>query len=366
MKTKFLQVGLGVRGKQWAEVIRDNKDSKLVGFVTRHLEKLKERASEIGFGSVPCFDDLDQAIEESDANVLVLVTPPEVHLEQAMKGFENGLHLLAEKPLTEDLPESIDIVKEAKEKGLKTGISMNFRYLAPSQAIRRKVIDLELGKPSFSQFTYLRHRDGRRDDLNDYPMYMENPMLLEQSVHHLDLMRYCFNSDVESVQADTWNPEWSTYEGDSNVSVLLKFENGMHVNYLGTWTSGSNRLYFRWRTDFPEGTLVQKRQFYDLYQSNFDEDLPLTGKNFKESKDVEPLEELDLPDVEAFIDDSKELLRRFLGSINDNESFETNAKDHVKTLCVVRACVESAEDGRRIKMKDFYEENGVPTSWHSS
>jgi len=364
MSTNILQVGLGVRGKQWAKVISEDKESRLVGFVSRSMDRLKSTASEIGMSRISCFDDLEQAIDETEADVLLLVTPPEVHFEQAMLGFDSGLHLLAEKPLTEDLDESVKIVKEAEKTGLKTGISMNFRYLAPSQAIREKVLSGELGKPSFSQFTYIRHRDGRRDDLNDYPMSMEQPMLLEQSVHHLDLMRYCFDSDVEWVQADTWNPDWSTYDDDSNVSVLVKLSNGMHVNYLGTWTSGSNRLYFRWRTDFPEGTLVQKKQFYELYQSKFDDNLPLSGEIFKDTDDFEPLTKVDLPHVEAFIDDTRILLERFLRNIKSGVPFETNAKDHVKTLCTVRACIESSKTKERVLMKDFYEENGVPEDWY--
>jgi predicted dehydrogenase len=44
---------------------------------------------------------------------------------------------------------------------------------------------------------------------------MPQPMLLEQSIHHLDLMRYCYDDEVESVLAETWNPAWSVYQDDS-------------------------------------------------------------------------------------------------------------------------------------------------------
>jgi len=363
MNARVVQVGLGVRGVQWAKVIRTTPSCDVVAFVARNLDRLQQRASDLGFASVPCYDDLSQALDDVEGNILLLVSPPEVHHEQAMLGFEKGLHLLAEKPLTEDLDEAIEIVAAAEERKVQVAISMNFRYLAPSQAIRRYVLGKELGGPSFSQFTYIRHRDGHRADLNSYCMTQKQPMLIEQSIHHLDLMRYCFASDVEWVRADTWNPSWSTYEDDSNVSVLLKFQNGMHANYMGTWTSGSNRLRFLWQIDFPGGTLVQKRQFHNLSISRFQPELSLTGTNFKEEDDVEPLIHVDLPEVEAFRDDSQELLKGFLKCIDDKAIFETSGRDHIKTLCLVHACIESAKTGKRIQMDEFYQRHSIPAHW---
>jgi len=360
MATRITQVGLGVRGAQWAQVIEQTPHCEIAAFVARDIERLQRRAAELGFPSVPCYNSLEQALANEASDVLLLVSPPEVHRDQAMLGFQHGLHLLAEKPLTEDLSEAIEIVSEGQQRGLQIGISMNFRYLAPSQAIRRYVLEEKLGAPAFSQYTYIRHRDGNRADLNSYCMEMDQPMLLEQSVHHLDLLRYCLASDVVWVQADTWNPPWSTYKDDSNVSVLLEFENGAHANYLGTWTSGSNRLRFLWQTDFPSGTLVQDRQFYNLYMSRFQPELSLTGPNFKEEPTTEPLVKLDLPHVEAFTDDSKELLSRFLQSLDCGRAFETSGFDHLRTLSVVHAAIESARTGQRVDLSEFCKRNGIP------
>jgi len=188
----------------------------------------------------------------------LLVTPPEVHHEQAMLSFEYGHHVLCEKPLTEELAEAIDVVQAAENHGLQLMVGMNFRYLPCSQAVRRMIREQRFGAPGYGHFAYHRHRDGRRTDLNDYPLTMKQPMLLEQSIHHLDLMRYCYDAEVEAVAADTWRPSWSTYADDCCVSILLRFEGGLHVNYIGTWTGGWNRFVFQWRTDCPKGAIIQK------------------------------------------------------------------------------------------------------------
>jgi predicted dehydrogenase len=358
---RIVQVGVGVRGETWARIIRDDPNAEVVGYVARRLPALKQRVAEFGDEGVPCFDDLPQALDETEPEAMVLVTPPEGHHEQTMLAFERGIHVLAEKPLTEDMPEAIELVEEAEKRGLELMVGMNFRYLPSHQALKRMLNDGTLGDPSFAQYTYLRHRDGNRADLNKYCLTQEHPMLLEQSIHHLDLMRYCYGRDVESVLADTWNPSWSTYQDDSNVSLLLRFQGGLRVNYLGTWTSGWNKFGFQWRTDCSGGVFIQKAQFDDLYMAEFCPQLGLEGERFK--AEAEPLEPVDLPPVEYFVDDTRVLLARFLEALEEGHPVETSGRDHLKTLALVFACIEASRTDQRIHLADFYKELNIPEAW---
>ena len=97
---------------------------------------------------------------------------------------------------------------------------------------------------------------------------MKHPMLWEQSIHHFDLMRFVYNSEVKSVYAITWNPSWSMYLHHTNVSALLSFNNGLTVNYLGTWQSNFKEFNFEWRTECEKGIIIQKKQFSDLFYIN--------------------------------------------------------------------------------------------------
>ena len=74
---------------------------------------------------------------------------------------------------------------------------------------------------------------------------------------------------------------------------------------------------------------------------------------------------IDLPGVEAFTDDSRELLKGFLKSIDDKTIFETSGRDHMKTLCLVHACIESAKTGKRVQMDEFCQRHNIPSDWTS-
>ena len=358
---RIVQMGVGVRGEKWAQIIREEPNSVNVGYVARRLPVLKQRVAEFGEEGVPCFNDFSQALDETQPDAVVLVTPPEGHHEQIMLCFERGIHVLAEKPLTEDMAEAIELVGEADRRNLQLMVGMNFRYLPTHVTTKRFIDEGQFGEPSFAQFSYLRHRDGRRADLNKYCLTMEQPMLLEQSIHHLDLLRFCYGREVEWVLADTWNPSWSTYQDDSNVSVLLCFEGGLRVNYLGTWTAGWNKFDFRWRTDCSGGVLIQKHQFDDLHTATFEPGLGMVGHRFK--TEAETLEPIALRSVEYFVDDTRVLLARFIEALQEGKPVETSGKDHLKTLALVFACIEAAKTGQRVKMAEFYRKHGIPEAW---
>ncbi len=362
MSIKIIQVGLGVRGVQWAEVIKKHPDTEVVAYVRSRVALAQKQVAEWG-DSTPCFATLEEAFSSVKADAVVLVTPPEVHFEEVKTAISHGCHVICEKPLSENLEECIEMVRLADNAGLQLMAGMNFRYLSVTQVYRKMVQEKVLGTPGYGHFTYIRNRNGNRKDLNKYPLSMKQPMLLEQSVHHLDLMRYCYADDVISVSADTWRPMWSTYDDDCCVSALLHFRNGFRANYIGTWTSGCNRLQYEWRTDFSEGTLRQCHQFEQLYSSTMIPELSMTGPNFKYSSDVEPWTQVDIPYCIAFIDDTYGLINEFSDAVNGRKPLITSGRDHLKTLGLTLACIESSLSGNRIEMYDFYKRNGIPSRW---
>ena len=354
-------VGAGVRGAMWARVIAEAPDATLACIVDRDVARAR-RARDSHAPPALVQRDFASALAEVEADAAVIATPPASHHSLVSQALAHGLDVLCEKPLSEDLDEVIDLIARAKVAGRHLLVGMNFRYLPSSQRIRRYVRSEELGALSYAHFTYHRQRDGNRTDLNDYVMTMAQPMLLEQSIHHFDLLRYCYDAEVESLVCDTWRPSWSTCEGDCCVSVLFRFENGVRANYLGTWTAAWNRMDFRWRSEFEGGALIQREQFEDLVRIDFDRGLGLRGPNFKGDEEAERPVEESLPRCVPFIDDTRELLSEFLRAMRGEAEPVTTARDHLKSLLLVQACIESLESGGWVMMRDLHERFAVPAA----
>ena len=67
MVTRIIQVGLGVRGDIWSRIIREHDRVKVVGYVDLPLDVAKQKALSWNQSEVPCFSDLNDALESVES-----------------------------------------------------------------------------------------------------------------------------------------------------------------------------------------------------------------------------------------------------------------------------------------------------------
>lgn len=345
MTFRVIVVGCGARGRMWSEVIdRMAGEATLAAAVDTTLAHARALADPRG---APAFADVESALENVAADAVLVVTPPATHRTVIERVLRHRRPILAEKPLADDLPDAVALVRQAEEANVPLSLSVQFRYLPVSRRLRELLIARPYGRPGFAHFTYLRNRDPYAPHLNwgtRYPLTARHPMLVDQTIHHYDLIRFCYQAEPVWLQAHTWNPPWSRYGHDSNVATFMELTNGVKVHYLGTWTGGWNQMQFEWRTDCERGVVTQRELFGELYVAGVDEST-LTHV---------PLEPFD-----AFYDDSAALLRAFAASLREGSAVPCDGRDHLQTLAMVFAAAESAESGCRVDMDDFRRRRGL-------
>jgi predicted dehydrogenase len=325
---RLLLAGLGARGRYWRTVIEREPRAVAAAFVD------PAPAARAAFAElepdVPAFADLREALDAVAADALVLATPPDTRDAHVDLACARGLPLLVEKPLALDLTTARRYVEQAERAGVPLMVGLNFRYLDVTRQTVRLLASGAVGRAEFARFTYERWRDGHRPGINRYPLTMAHPMLWEQSVHHFDLLRFVYGAEPEAVYARTFNPSWSMYEGDANVSALFTFEGGLTVNYQGTWQSSHVTPTFAWRSECSEGVIVQRDQFGDLaYARRADPDLTPVA--------LEP--------HETWVTDTSGVLAAFLDHLIDHRPLECSGRDHLRSLAMVEACVRSSSEG---------------------
>lgn len=339
---RFLLVGVGNRGGMWAKILAAHKAARICGAVDP--DPARRESFSTRHPGIAMFSDLQSGLKGAGADAVLLVTPPDGHLDQSRMVAAAGLPLLAEKPLAADLQDAAEIVRVMERAKLQLTVGLNFRYLPVSMAIRDLVAREAFGKPGFGQFTYQRNRDGMRPGLNRYPLTMRQPMMLEQSIHHLDLLRFAYGREPEVVSCRTFNPPWSMYAHDANVACLIGFEGGLEASYLGTWTGGWNALQFEWRTDCADGVIIQRQLFKDLATAR--------------TSDA-ALASVALPEAEAFFDDSKALLEAFIAAVRTGKPAPCDGRDHLRSLALCFAAIEASETGQSVKLPEFHRRSGL-------
>ena len=335
-------VGLGTRGRHWARVIAEDGGAKLIAGVDPNTDSvaiLREKLPALEF---PVLSFEDALALKPD--LVVLSTPPSVHLEQITACANLGLPVLCEKPLALDFDTAKACVDVAEKAGILLGIGMNFRYLETTRASREYIHGGKLGQVGFGRINYWRYRDGKRPLLNKYPLEMDQPMLLEQSIHHLDLARFIYGAEVKKLWARTTNPPWSMYRSDATVAAWLEFDNGFELQYFGTWMGTNSKNEFQWRTDGSEGMLFQR----DIFR----------GLEYWKAGAAEP-EELELQPQEDFVDDTRGLFADFLKAVRGEPSTYPSGRDHLNTMILTLGCAESSRQDRVIDLLEYGRELGM-------
>jgi len=328
-KMKIIQVGVGGFGRSWVDIILNSSEWEAVGFVDINQEALKKIIKECNLPEEKCFVSLKECFKKVKADALLNITPPSFHKEITIDALREGLHVLVEKPLSDNMKDAEEMVEKAEKYGRKLMVSQNYRYRKIPRSIRKFIKDGKIGKISH---ILLNFQKGPR--FSGFRIEMEYPLLKDMSIHHFDLMRYITGKNPINVYAKSWNSTWSWFKGDASISIIMGFEDGIQINYFGSWTSIGKETSWDgdWKIYGEKGSLFwidDKLEFVDS-----------KGK----SKNVKI--------VEMKKEDRNMALFEFYNAIKEKREPETSGKDNIKSLEIVFKSLESIKKKIPVKIKN--------------
>ena len=225
---KGILTGLGGRGLFWHSIVRQRTDCQLVAFV-EPLEANRQRAVQQGIPAEAIFPSLDDALAKVTAEFILDVTPPAVHHVIAQKAFDKGLHVVGEKPLSDNFAIATKMVEAGKKAGVRHMITQNYRFTPAPRATRTALAENMIGQPGQCDVQFYM-------SWADFPgsHYVTEPYMLinDMMVHHFDMMRYVLGADPVAVQAITWNHPWGWHKGDGAHAIVFEFPKGLWVTHV--------------------------------------------------------------------------------------------------------------------------------------
>lgn len=204
-------LGTGALGKEHARIYAALAAAGKVRLVGVY-DTLRERAVEVAerCGTM-AFETLEAAVASCEA--ASVVTPTSTHSELAGRLLAAGRHVLVEKPLTDDAAEAEDLVRLARENGLRLQVGHVERF-NPVFTWLQQAVD----QPRFIEAHRLSPYPQRSTDIG---------VVLDLMIHDLDVVLAFVRSPVRSVDA-VGIPVLSAAEDIAN--VRLHFENGCVAN----------------------------------------------------------------------------------------------------------------------------------------
>jgi predicted dehydrogenase len=286
MKLKMIQAGTGSRG---TAIIRsagkDNPDIEWVALVDINASSMQEAGTLLGLPENRRFTSLAEAIAKVPADAVLTCAQPEIHHDHAKLAFDKGLHLITEKPIADTLDRALAMVKMADKAGKQLAVTQNYRYSAPMQAFRHIVGEKPVGDFGHGHVDFYIPADFT----GTFREKMEYPLLVDMTIHHMDLIRAVTGRNIRKVTAHSFRPSWSWYEHDPALKMILELDGGIPFSYSGDW-SGLGRTTSwngNWRIQCAEGSLHLEN---DRIQSvrcerwgkdpvSKDHDIPATERN---------------------------------------------------------------------------------------
>lgn len=334
---KILQVGVGIRGGHWVEIVQDHPESTCVAYVDSDPAAL-EKARRMGAEGVPTYDELSQALSECEADAALIVSPSVLHAEHAIQALEAGLAVMVEKPLASSIEEAERVLERAEAAGRPIMVAENYRYWPAERTVRELVREGRIGRIDSATLVDRRHQPSHTE--GPWLAAIEYPQLQEVAVHHFDSLRSFFARAPTSIAARAWNSPWSDYKHGANTEALIDFE-GLQVQYLGTMTS--HRYAFSLWIE-GEGGVIWTNRKYVFWR-------PAGSRLFRPVRNVKVASGDEAPYPRG---GTTSLLNALRDAVLDGTTPETSGRDNIWNVAMIEAGKRSDREGRTVQIEEVY------------
>ncbi len=339
---RVVQVGVGLWGRGWAEIVARARGFDLVGVVDRSASAREWVQSTLG---VPAVRSLAGALGSLAPDAILLVSPPDTHRALAEEALEAGAHVVVEKPLALSMADARAIAACAQRVGRVATVAQNYRFRRQPQALRAVIRGGELGEVRSVTIRCARDFRGLWVSRRDWRGRMRHPYLLDMAIHHVDLVRAVTGQEVVEVTARSWHAPDEPFSHDASAAALLTLESGAPVAYHGTWAGVGRQT--SWNGDWE---LVGSRSRATW-----------TGGRNRALRGVVTLERygsaprrVGLPRLRAL--DRLGVLHDVRDAARLGHASECSAADNLATLATVLALARSTEERRPVRVEELLEE----------
>ncbi len=327
---RILLLGLGFWGEKWLETLGRRDDCEIMGMAAASEQSINRVAEEFSIATERGYVGYQVAIEQTDADIVIIATPTEYHTDAAKLALSRGMHVLSEKPLAINMDEADELLQfKQAYPDQKYLIDQNYRWRPHNQTLKKAIAGGVIGQVGTVHIEFR-----RPEDLLGYREFLEMPLLQDVSIHHFDLVRFLCDCNCVEVFAYSYRPAWSEFEGKPGAEVVVRMQNGITVNYNGTWAARGR-------------------------PTSWDGEITVTGDKGCLRLDSQGVVRYFAPGdaegeiVQAVAMELAELdyaLDMMIRCIENNEQPETSLEDNYHSFAMACAAEQSARSGRPVKL----------------
>lgn len=211
-------LGAGHLGKIHINCIKQIENYQLIGFYDQDENTAEKVAADL---AVKRFDDIDALIDSVD--IVDIVTPTTVHFACASKAIKKRKHVFIEKPIVATIEQADELIKMAREAGVKVQVGHVERFNPAFIAA-----EPHINAPLFVEGHRLAVFNPRGTDV---------PVVLDLMVHDIDIILHIIKSPIRNISASGVSIVSKTPD---IANARIEFENGAVANLTASCISMKN------------------------------------------------------------------------------------------------------------------------------
>ncbi len=224
------------------------------------VDNVAERARSVAekYGIPQWYENIDAMLAGCDADMVLVITPIQLHYEQALKAVQAGRHVYVQKTMTTTLAEADALLAARDAMGVRLVAAPGFDLCPLSLSMRDAVNSGAIGRPAMGymfamgfghEFESIRSGDSPLNTIDPSWYYrMGAGPLPDVTVYSLQLATTVLGPvervialSNKLVPAREWRGRKIEIEVDDNTSLTMAFANGALVTAVGSDVGGGTR-----------------------------------------------------------------------------------------------------------------------------
>jgi predicted dehydrogenase len=344
---RFIQIGTGGWGNVWARNVlpRLVAMGKAVPAAAVDVNPSQLQNAIDGYGISPerCYTDAREAFDAVEADFAIIVVPPAYHEAMVDLALAHDMDILSEKPIADTMAGCVRIARKVTAAGKKMAVTMSHRFDQDKQSLQALLRGGTLGALNYlvCRFT---HNCRAFGSWGEFRHRIPDPLLIEGTVHHFDILRALSGSNARTLFAQTWNPAWGEYAGDSTALITMEMDNGVRCFYEGAKANASTmngwtNEYFRAECEHGTAELDARR-------------LRVLRGGPWETPAAE-----EIPLLEQPVWMNPWLAEQFVDWLRGGPALETRLEDNLHCCALLFAAIESAHTGQPVDVAAFLQKH---------
>jgi predicted dehydrogenase len=215
----------GIAARHAAAATELGEQVSVVAVADRTLAGARAFSDEMTGGRATVHPSAHDLVVSAGLDILAVCLPPGAHGDEVAFAAERGVHLLLEKPIALRSTDAWAMVEAVERAGVRSQVGFMYRFGAAVEVVRHLQDSGRLGRVGLYDarfFCNALHATWWRD------ASMSGGQLLEQVIHHVDLMRYLLGEPrtVTARSANLFHTDVPGYSIEDTGAALAAFADG--------------------------------------------------------------------------------------------------------------------------------------------